>query len=63
MAKKIKLTDHQKKMIEFINWDGSEETDNSGQIVIYTGMMFNDNGDIVPWVDSDENDSDKGFRD
>lgn len=39
------------EMIDFINkhWDGS--TDNNGQIIIYTSMMEDDDGNIVPWVD------------
>ena len=38
------------EMIDFINkyWDGS--TDNRGQI-IYTSMMEDDDGNIVPWRD------------
>lgn len=56
MGKKVKLTDHQKKMADFIKWDGSYETDNTGQIVIYTAMMLDDDDNIVPWEDPDEND-------
>ena len=39
------------EMIDFINkhWDGS--TDNSGQIIIYTSMMEDDDGNIVQWRD------------
>lgn len=63
MGKKVKLTDHQKKMADFIKWDGSYETDDTGQIVIYTAMMLDDDDNIVPWEDPDDDDSDKGFRD
>lgn len=30
------------------------ETDNTGQIVLYTGLMFDENNRLVPWKDSDE---------
>lgn len=42
---------YNQEMIDFIHryWDGS--TDNSGQIIIYTSMMEDDDGNIVPWKD------------
>lgn len=50
------LTKNQKKMVEIINLVGGEEMDNGGQIVIYTGMMYDDEGNIVPWRDPGESD-------
>jgi hypothetical protein len=31
----------------------SVETDNTGQVVLYTGLMFGENGELVRWVDQD----------
>jgi hypothetical protein len=47
-------------MIDFIDkyWDG--DTDNSGQIIIYTSMMEDDDGNIVPWVDRFDEDTRRG---
>jgi len=32
---------------------GAVEEDNSGQIVIYTGLMFDKEGNVVPWTDEE----------
>ena len=45
------MSSKNQEMIDFIreHWDGS--TDNSGQIIIYTSMMEDGDGNIVPWKD------------
>jgi len=35
---------------------GAVEEDNSGQIVIYTGLMFDKEGNVVPWTDEENTD-------
>lgn len=45
------MSDYTSDIINFIRKYGVEPTDNYGQIVIYTGMMYDENGDIVPWKD------------
>ena len=35
---------------------GAVEEDNSGQIVIYTGLMFDKQGNVVPWTDEENTD-------
>lgn len=35
---------------------GAVEEDNSGQIVIYTGMMYDKRGNVVPWTDEENTD-------
>lgn len=38
--------------------DGSVETDNYGQIVIYTGLMYDESEkNVVPWKEPNEKDS------
>jgi len=32
----------------------SVEVDNTGQIVLYTGLMFDENSNVVPWVEKEE---------
>ncbi len=39
------------KIVDKYGW--SVETDNEGQIVLYTGLMFSDENEITPWVDSE----------
>jgi hypothetical protein len=36
----------------------SVETDNTGQVVLYTGLMFDENEELVEWVDDGEEDDD-----
>ena len=31
----------------------SVETDNTGQVVLYTGLMFDENEELVEWEDQD----------
>jgi hypothetical protein len=31
-----------------------EDTDGCGQIVVYTGLMYDEEGNIVPWKDTNE---------
>jgi|LauGreDrversion4_2_1035121.scaffolds.fasta_scaffold15186_7 hypothetical protein len=41
--------------IKFINDNDIDiETDNYGQIVIYTGLMFDKDGSVVPFQDLEE---------
>jgi len=54
------MSDYAKDITRFIHKYGEEETDNYGQIVIYTGMMYDENGDVVPWEASDEREADQG---
>ena len=35
---------------------GAVEEDNSGQIVIYTGLMFDKEGNVLPWTDEENTD-------
>jgi len=35
----------------FVKKHGVEDTDNCGQIVVYTGLMYDDEGNIVLWKD------------
>jgi hypothetical protein len=35
---------------------GAVEEDNSGQIVIYTGLMFDKQGNVLPWTDEENTD-------
>ena len=37
-------------LIRFIKRHGCEDTDNYGQIVIYTGLMYDEDGNIVPCI-------------
>jgi hypothetical protein len=41
-------------IVRLIQMFGGGETDNDGQIVIYTGMMYDEDGNIVPFVRPDE---------
>jgi hypothetical protein len=38
----------------------SVETDNTGQVVLYTGLMFGENGELVRWVDEEDLDKPLG---
>lgn len=38
----------------------SVETDNTGQVVLYTGLMFDENEELVEWVDEDDLDKPLG---
>lgn len=59
VAEQEKLSDNQKLQLAGMLLDGhSEEKDNEGQIVLYTGLMRNDDGEIVPFESDDELDSD-----
>jgi hypothetical protein len=54
MAKKI--PESKRKFIADLNklltkHDIGMEFDNSGQVVIYTGLMLNDQDELVPWED------------
>ena len=40
--------------IQFLQ--GSVEVDNYGQIVIYTGLMFDKQENVVPWSDEEDTD-------
>lgn len=42
-----------KDIIAFIKKHGCEDTDDYGQIVIYTGLMCDEDGNIVQWEDGD----------
>lgn len=44
------MSDEQDDLIRFITKYGSE-MDNTGQLVIYTGLMYDEDGKIVPWKD------------
>ena len=44
-----------KALCKFVNDHGpAVETDNTGQIVIYTSLMYDEDDNIVPFVDQDE---------
>ena len=45
------MSDYTNDMIDIITKHGCEDTDNTGQIVIYTGLMYDKDGKIVPWED------------
>jgi len=38
----------------------SVETDNTGQVVLYTGLMFDENEELVEWVDEEDLDKPLG---
>ena len=42
------------ELVRLIQMCGGGETDNDGQIVIYTGMMYDEDDNIVPFVCPDE---------
>ena len=46
--------DFSKDIIAFIKKYGCEDTDNYGQIVIYTGLMYDKDDNIVQWKDKDD---------
>lgn len=41
-------------IIQFIQLDFDLETDDKGQIVIYTGMKFDEKDQIIPMKDDEE---------
>jgi len=45
------MSDYTNDIISLITKHGCEDTDNTGQIVIYTGLMYDEDGKIVPWED------------
>ena len=45
------MSDYKTDLMQFIKKHGVEDTDNYGQIVVYTGLMYDDEGNIVPWKD------------
>lgn len=47
------MDDFNKDIIAFIKKYGCEDTDNYGQIVIYTGLMYDEDDNIVQWKDGD----------
>jgi len=48
------MTQEQQDLIRLIAKYGFEETDNDGQIVIYTGLMYDKNNKIVKFRHKDE---------
>jgi hypothetical protein len=45
------MSDYTTDIITLINKHGCDDMDNYGQIVIYTGLMYDEDGKIVPWKD------------
>lgn len=43
------------KLLE--KYDMDIDTDNTGQILLYTGLMFDENNNVVPWQDPDDVDA------
>ncbi len=48
------MSKRDKEIIKFIQKYDGGETDNYGQIVIYTGMMYDENGNIVPFKNPED---------
>jgi hypothetical protein len=48
------MTKEDQDLIRLIAKYGFEETDNDGQIVIYTGLMYDENNKIVKFRRKDE---------
>ena len=47
----LHMSDFTNDIITIITKHGCEDIDSTGQIVIYTGLMYDEDGKIVPWED------------
>lgn len=47
--------EHTRNMWDYVNafHNCSVEVDNMGQIVLYTGLMFDENDNVVPWKEKE----------